>query len=316
MILTITVNPSVDYLYKTKKFKSGDLNRVTLQKKMVGGKGINAARVASLLGSSVTTTGFIGGENGKYILEQSNCEMLFKSSFIGINENTRNCFTIIDDDGEKTEINEYGGSVKKNNYIELLDLIKYIINNNKITAISINGSLSPNMKDNSYQLLINEIKKVNAEIKTILDSSGTGLINALEGENKPDYIKPNENELSDFLNTEVTTNPHKIKEEILNSKLSNINNIFVSLGNKGVVVKHYEKYFYAQLPPIKAVNTEGSGDSMVGGLLASLDMHADIQKQIAFAISAGTANALEEKTGFIGIEKFKYFLKKVSIVQL
>ena len=104
MEITVTVNPSVDRLYELKQLKVGQLNRVQLIKKMVGGKGINAARVSANLGAKTVATGFLAGSNGKYILEQAKNDQ-YKCKFIETNGNTRNCYTIIQSNGEKTDIN-------------------------------------------------------------------------------------------------------------------------------------------------------------------------------------------------------------------
>ena len=61
MIITITVNPSVDRLYHVNQLIPNKLNRVSLEKHMVGGKGFNAGRVSSLIGRETMVFGFIGG---------------------------------------------------------------------------------------------------------------------------------------------------------------------------------------------------------------------------------------------------------------
>ncbi|MCT6806939.1 MAG: PfkB family carbohydrate kinase, partial [Bombilactobacillus sp.] len=71
MDITVTINPSVDRLYQLDHLEIGELNRVQLVKKMVGGKGINAARVAACLGAETIATGFLAGPNGQYILDQA-----------------------------------------------------------------------------------------------------------------------------------------------------------------------------------------------------------------------------------------------------
>lgn len=65
MIITITLNPSIDSVYFIDHFKLGNTNRALKQVKSVGGKGINAGRTAALSGSKVMLVGLLAGQSGK-----------------------------------------------------------------------------------------------------------------------------------------------------------------------------------------------------------------------------------------------------------
>ncbi|MGO1919496.1 MAG: PfkB family carbohydrate kinase, partial [Alkalibacterium gilvum] len=70
MILTITMNPSVDINYQLDSLQLDNVNRVSTVSKTAGGKGLNVARVLSQLDESVATTGLLGGTIGDYIKNQ------------------------------------------------------------------------------------------------------------------------------------------------------------------------------------------------------------------------------------------------------
>ncbi|MDF7682994.1 1-phosphofructokinase family hexose kinase [Lactobacillus sp. ESL0679] len=315
MDITITVNPSVDRLYQLKELKVGSLNRVNLIKKMVGGKGINAARVASNLGAKTAATGFLAGYNGQYIEDQA-CEDQYTADFIKIAGNTRNCYTIIQQNNKKTEINEHGDYLSSLNFTYLLNKLKSLISNNKISAISLNGSLPPTQINNFYTRIISLIRTLDPKIKIILDTSGKALTEVLKSNLLPDFIKPNEQEIADLLSTTVTYDCYVLKEEITQSNLNKIQNIIVSLGAKGALIKHHEHFFQIKFNPVKVVNTEGSGDSVVGGLLYALDKQLDFESAIRWAIAAGTANAMETKTGFVQKNNVKQIMKTIELVPI
>ena len=74
MILTVTLNPSVDISYPLETLKIDTVNRVKDVSKTAGGKGLNVTRVLYESGDKVTATGFLGGKIGEFIeseLEQS-----------------------------------------------------------------------------------------------------------------------------------------------------------------------------------------------------------------------------------------------------
>ena len=61
MILTVTLNPSVDISYPLETLKIDTVNRVKDVSK-TGGKGLNVTRVLYESGDKVTATGFLGGK--------------------------------------------------------------------------------------------------------------------------------------------------------------------------------------------------------------------------------------------------------------
>ncbi|RMC47344.1 1-phosphofructokinase family hexose kinase [Lactobacillus sp. ESL0228] len=315
MDITVTINPSVDRLYRLDELKVGGLNRVHLIKKMVGGKGINAARVSACLGAPTFATGFLAGSNGKYILDQAKNDH-YTCDFIKAIGNTRNCYTIISKDGKKTEINEHGDCLVQSYFDELLEKLTSLIKNNDVNAISLNGSLPVSEVENVYSRIIVKIRELNPQIKIVLDTSGQALREVLTSNNLPDVIKPNEHEAAEILSIPVTYDSHLLKREIEVSDLSRVDNIIISLGAKGALVKQQNDFYKVSFRPVSVVNTEGSGDSVVGGLLYALDQKYDFKDAICLAIAAGTANAMEIKTGFVQPERVFEIMKTIEITPI
>ena len=61
MLLTVTLNASVDKLYLLDKNTPETVMRVREVRNSAGGKGMNVSRVAAQLGEPVTAMGFVGG---------------------------------------------------------------------------------------------------------------------------------------------------------------------------------------------------------------------------------------------------------------
>ncbi|WP_238144368.1 PfkB family carbohydrate kinase, partial [Streptococcus suis] len=100
MILTITLNPSVDIAYQLDAFRLDTVNRVEKVQKTAGGKGLNVTRVLKQIGEDVVATGFIGGEIGSYVKKQLTRNDI-KNSFVEIGNETRNCIAVLHD-GQQT----------------------------------------------------------------------------------------------------------------------------------------------------------------------------------------------------------------------
>lgn len=72
MILTLTLNPSVDISYPLDELHINTVNRIQDVSKTAGGKGLNVTRVLSQLNEHVVATGFLGGKIGEFIAEKLN----------------------------------------------------------------------------------------------------------------------------------------------------------------------------------------------------------------------------------------------------
>lgn len=101
MILTVTMNPSVDTRYQLDELVIDDVNRVTPEK-TAGGKGLNVARVLGQLGDDVVATGLLGGHMGAYMAELMDANGI-NNDFVPIKGETRICLNILHA-GNQTEL--------------------------------------------------------------------------------------------------------------------------------------------------------------------------------------------------------------------
>ncbi|MDN5810610.1 MAG: PfkB family carbohydrate kinase, partial [Tetragenococcus koreensis] len=102
MIISVTMNPSVDISYPLENFKLDTVNRVTNTTKTAGGKGLNVARVLQQTGANVLASGMIGGHLGEFIQTELENKKI-QHDFFTINGQTRNCIAILHE-GKQTEI--------------------------------------------------------------------------------------------------------------------------------------------------------------------------------------------------------------------
>ena len=111
MILTVTLNTSIDKLYLMTGIRPETVMRVKEVHNTAGGKGLNVSRVAGKLGEQVTAAGFVGGFNGLY-LESLIDTPLVRCAFTHVKAETRSCINCWDlSDGKSTEYLEPGAPV-------------------------------------------------------------------------------------------------------------------------------------------------------------------------------------------------------------
>lgn len=310
MILTITLNPSVDIAYQLDTFQLDTVNRVENVQKTAGGKGLNVTRVLKQIGEDVVATGFIGGELGNYVKKQLTRRDI-KNSFVEIGNETRNCIAILHE-GQQTEILEQGPTIQEHEALNFIEHLEIILNNVDVVVIS--GSLPKGLASNYYVKVIELCKKCGVAV--VLDCSGEALKNVLESQQKPTVIKPNTEELSQLIGKNVTDDIQELKAVLSGQLFQGIDWIVVSLGAKGAFAKHKDKFYRVKIPKINVVNPVGSGDSTVAGIAAGLVHELLDAELLKKANVLGMLNAQEEQTGYVNLEHSEVLYSQIEVKEV
>ncbi|HFE5668668.1 TPA: 1-phosphofructokinase [Staphylococcus aureus] len=283
MIYTVTFNPSIDYVIFTNDFKIDGLNRATATYKFAGGKGINVSRVLKTLDVESTALGFAGGFPGKFIADTLNNSAI-QSNFIEVDEDTR--INVKLKTGQETEINAPGPHITSAQFEQLLQQIK---NTTSEDIVIVAGSVPSSIPSDAYA----QIAQITAQTgaKLVVDAEKELAESALSYH--PLFIKPNKDELEVMFNTTVNSDEDVIKYgRLLVDK--GAQSVIVSLGGDGAIYIDKEISIKAVNPQGKVVNTVGSGDSTVAGMVAGIASGLTIEKAFQQAVACGTATAFDE----------------------
>lgn len=310
MILTITLNPSVDIAYQLDTFHLDTVNRVEKVQKTAGGKGLNVTRVLKQVGEDVIATGFIGGEIGSYVKKQLTRNDI-KNSFVEIGNETRNCIAVLHD-GQQTEILEQGPTIQEHEALNFIEHLEIILNNVEVVVIS--GSLPKGLASNYYVEIVELCKQ--CDVAVVLDCSGEALKKVLESQQKPTVIKPNTEELSQLIGKNITDDIQELKSVLSGQLFQGIEWIVVSLGAKGAFAKHNDKFYRVKIPKINVVNPVGSGDSTVAGIAVSLAHALPDVGLLKNANVLGMLNAQEEQTGYVNLEHSEVLYSQIEVEEV
>ncbi|MDO5088845.1 MAG: tagatose-6-phosphate kinase [Leptotrichiaceae bacterium] len=310
MILTITMNPSIDISYPLEKFNLNTVNRISEPLKTPGGKGLNVTRILKQIGNDVLASGLIGGFSGKDIQSRLNSKKI-KHSFFEISGETRNCIAILHE-GNQTEILESGPTVTSGESDGFLKHLKKLLS--EISVVTISGSLPKGIEKDFYTKIIKICNEYNKS--TILDCSGEALTSVLKSPYKPKVIKPNAEELSLLVNKKISQNSVELKNILSNSFFSGIEWIIVSLGKNGCFARHHDKFYKVNIPQIKAVNPVGSGDATVAGIASALETGKNDRELLKIGNTLGILNAMEKMTGYVDIEKYDDVFNNIQISEI
>lgn len=309
MILTVTMNPSIDVSYPLDQLNIDTVNRIEKVSKTAGGKGLNVSRVLSQLNASLKATGVVGGKFGEYLTEQLDKDGI-PHSFSKIAGETRSCIAILHQ-GKQTEILESGPEVSKEEQDAFVEHFETLMADTDFITIS--GSLPKGIGHDFYSLLIEKATK--ADVKVLLDTSGATLKTSIENDFKPFLIKPNETEIADLLGKEINSDAELI-EALEDSEFDGIEWVVVTLGADGSIVKHQKDYYRVEIPTINVVNPVGSGDSTIAGLAYALSEGKSPKDVIKSGMVTGMLNTQEEKTGFINVDNFDELFDKITVEKI
>ncbi|MGI2278754.1 1-phosphofructokinase [Staphylococcus cohnii] len=303
MIYTVTFNPSIDYIMFADDFELNGLNRATETFKFAGGKGINVSRVLQTLNVPSTALGFAGGFPGQFI-DDTLKKAGIQTDFIEIDEDTR--INVKLKTGDETEINTPGPNISQTQFENLLRQLKQT---SKKDIVVVAGSIPKSVPKDAYEQIAKITNQTGARL--VVDAEKDLVESVLKY--NPLFIKPNKHELEVMFDTAINSDEDVIHyaQEIMKQGASSV---IVSLGGEGAVYVDHKHSLKASVPLGQVVNTVGSGDSTVAGMIAGLETGLTIENAFKQAVSAGTATAFnDDLASYKAIEDIK---EQVTITTL
>jgi 1-phosphofructokinase len=307
MIYTISFNPCIDYTFYLSRIRYDDINRIEETRVDAGGKGLNVARMLSVLGSDCEALTFLGGRNGDILKTLLDGERI-RYRYVSTKGDVRSVFNFFA--GKKNSVlrfNEKGPFISEKEeeaFFHLFDDIKP----EKGDVISISGSLPLGLQKATYRTVIENVREKG--VLTVLDADGDVLREGIKG--KPDIIKPNLWELARATGTSITSFAilEKVLKNIINSGISTI---LLTLGEKGAILFSKNEFLYASAPPVKVQSTVGCGDTFLAGFLYSLSRSEKYEDCLRMAVSCGTAKVTRKGTGMPEKKDVMKILSEVKI---
>jgi hexose kinase, 1-phosphofructokinase family len=287
-LLCVNLNAAIDKRYDLSRLEYGRVQRVSAVSASAGGKGLNAARGARLIGTEVIVTGFIGGFAGQFISSQVRA-LGIRDEFIEVSGESRTCINIIDDAGQSTELLEPGVTVGDREVGQLLDRFTALAG--QVRAVTISGSAPAGCPPQTYARLVAIARAVGRPV--VLDASGAALAAAIGA--RPDVVKPNRDELAAWSGRALDTTAALVAAA-RRMCADGAGCVVVSLGADGAVAVTAERAVQVRVEPVPAMNPVGCGDVLVGVLASGLAADGDPLAALPRAVAAATAAAAHPQT--------------------
>lgn len=287
MILSVTLNPCIDQVLIVDGLKPHDTNRVLRAEQDAGGKGVNLSRVVAELGGDTVATGFLGGNPGVYVRAVL-AEQGVRNSFIEVEGETRTNVAIEDGSGRPpTTFNERGPCISEAELHRLIGWYEELAP--RASWVALGGSLPPGVPTDIFRTLI-EIGHA-AGARVLLDADGEPQrLGFLAG---PDMVKPNSPECGRLLGREIKSDDEALAavDELYERMGGGDRIAIVSRGKRGAVLRGREGRYLGRSPDVEVRSTIGSGDSLLGAVLWSLEQGKTLRESLQYGLAAGAATA-------------------------
>ena len=305
LILTLTVNPSVDRNIAVDRLVFEDRAYILSHGDSAGGRGMNASRVLHAFGAKTLAIVTSGGVNGPR-LEKLAAKSGFPVKAVPIENEIRVNLTITDQHGLAIRLNERGPKISAE---ELARVEKVVANRlEKASWLMLCGSVPPGVSTDFYTKLIRLARE--RGVKTMLDTDGDALLDGVEA--GPTMVSPNQPEAERLLNRALITRA-QLLEAATRIKAMGAEAVMLSLGARGVVAVNENQLLEVVPPRTDAVSPLGAGDALAAAYVWAAEKKKDFADCVRWAVAAGTASAMLPGLVFASLEQTKEVYKSVEV---
>ena len=312
-ILTITLNPTVDFCTTSQGIEAGPKLRCTEPQIDPGGGGINVARAVKLLGGQATALVAIGGATGAHLLQLLALEGVPTVAFQGPGE-TRQSMSVI----EQTSGGQYrfvmpGPVWTEDDVPRALASVDQATGEDTLVVLS--GSQPPGVAKDFPSILAEHVGDRQARL--IVDTSGPALHHLVEEPREAlHFLRMDGEEGEELAGRPLATREDtaEFAESLVKKGVAKI--VIVARGADGSVLSSAEGSWHAVNPPVEVVSTVGAGDSFVGAFTLALAGSEPVEECLRWGVAAAAAAVMSDATRLCDRETTERLLAACTIEKL
>ena len=286
MIVTVTLNPSIDRTIAVDSLVRGGVNRADIIALDAGGKGVNVSRALTVYGAE-THAIMIGAQLGGQWFRDVLNDAGVPHTMVMADGVTRSNITLVEADGTVTKINEPGVALNES----LINDVEAAMGSLSLDGawVVFAGRLNPGAPEDTYLHLARYAKERGA--KVAVDVSGKPLDAALEG-GTVDLIKPNQHELGEIVGRTLSTIGDVViaAREVISRGVATV---VCSLGRDGALYITADEVMHAECTEAIQGTPVGAGDILLATFIgggANADALVDAVRWSAASVKLpGTA---------------------------
>lgn len=289
-IVTLTMNPALDITTSVDVVRPTDKMRCQTTRYDPGGGGINVARIANVLGASVSAIFTVGGPTGALVASFVRDEGV-PCQQVEIAAPTRESFTVNENSsGQQYRFVLPGPRLSTAEQSQCLDRLRADAASAEFVVAS--GSLPPGVPPDYYQRVADICQ--GADSRLVLDTSGGGLQHISSGIY---LLKASVRELGERVGRLLVTESEQLAaaHSLVENGCAQV--VLVSLGSRGALLatRQVSQRFSAIAIPGGGSGV-GAGDAMVGAITTGLSRGWPLVKSVRLGIAAGAAMSMTPGT--------------------
>jgi 1-phosphofructokinase len=260
MIVTLTLNPSVDRTVEVERLARGEVMRALSVRVDPGGKGINVSRALAthdLPTRAVVTVGGAEGEHLVTLLRDTGIEIVQ----VPVRGAIRSNITVAEPDGTTTKFNEPGAQLSGEELAAVVAAVGSAVASADWLVAS--GSLPAGTPADFYADLVRMLAGSGTQVA--VDTSGSALEAVMAA--GPTLVKPNRDELAEVTGRRLRT-IGDVVEAAQQLREHGAGAVLASLGADGAVLVDDDGAIHGRTPAVSPLSSVGAGDAMLAGFLA------------------------------------------------
>lgn len=301
MILTLTMNPSVDRTAAlSAPLAVGGVNRIAEVDDSPGGKGVNVARVLAAGGVEARAV-FPAPAQDPFVAMCAGAGV--RATVVPADGAVRVNLTLADPDGTTTKINAPGPEVDAATLLRVRTTVADFARGAAWVVLC--GSLPRGVPDDFYADLVTELRSSGARLAVDTSDAPLAALAARLPGAAPDLVKPNGEELGQLAGVDGVELERRaaggdlapVVETARSLRGRGVGTVLVTLGGAGAVLVDDDEAWFASTPAIRVRSTVGAGDSALAGYLLAEARGARPEERLAWAVSHGSVAASLPGTG-------------------
>ena len=290
MIITVTLNPSLDRTLAVPRLAWNEVLRTTASRLDWGGKGFNVSRALQALGAESLAMGLVGGATGRQ-LERGLRELGISTDLVPIAGETRTNLVVAEEAGERYfKVNEPGPAVQAEELSAFFDRVRARLCPGDLWVLA--GNLPPGVLPDVYAQLIGLIQAAGAQ--ALLDTGGEPLrLGCAAG---PWLVKPNMAEAEELTGQHIRSTADALRAARF-CLGQGVALVALSMGAAGLLLAAEGQAVHAVPPCVRVRVPVGTGDALLAGLAWALEQRLPLADMARWGVAAGTAAAVREGVG-------------------
>lgn len=292
-ILTLTLNPTIDFATSTDVILPDVKLRCTDPHVDPGGGGINVSRAIQMLGGASTALVSIGGPTGARLLELLALEGVPTVAFQGTGE-TRLSFSVTDEaTGQQFRFVTPGPIWGEADVERALATVDRAAHPGSLVVLS--GSQPPGVAKDFPKLLANHVEVHRAFL--IVDTSGPALRNLVEAPHQPLYVlRTDDVEAEEVAGRPLPTvaDTADFASRLVDRGVARA--VIFARGAEGSVLATSDGAWIAHPARVPEVSKIGAGDSFVGAFTLALARDETLPQALLQGVAASAAAVATEAT--------------------